>query len=77
MERGPRGRHRRAHDLAATAIDFELRAEEAGELRDHLSGCADCMQADALALVELAFAFAAAPARRRVNGSGGRYNPAR
>jgi anti-sigma factor RsiW len=86
MERGAGGRHGRARDLAATAIDFELADGEARTLRHHLSSCDACrrwtadLEADAVALAGLVRAelvLAAPPARRPVNGSGGRYNPAR
>jgi predicted anti-sigma-YlaC factor YlaD len=81
MERGLGGGHRRARELAATGIDFELGRDAWHTLHDHLSGCDACrrwavgLQADAIALVELA--FASQPAGRPVNGSGGGYNPAR
>jgi hypothetical protein len=60
MERGIGDAHRRARDLAATGIDFELDQDEARFLQHHLAGCGSCrrwaagLQADAVALIELA-----------------------
>ena len=81
MERGIGEVHQRARDLAATEIDFELEGDDARFLQHHLAGCGACrrwaagLQADAVALIELARADRAA--LRPVTGSGGRYNPAR
>jgi predicted anti-sigma-YlaC factor YlaD len=59
MNRFVEDEHRRARDLAATAIDFELEPHEADLLQAHLAGCGACrrwvagLHADAVDLAEL------------------------
>jgi len=81
MERTVGGGHRRARDLAATAIDFRLEGDEARVLDEHLSRCGPCravaadLRADAIALAELVRTGRAAG--RPMIGPRGGYNPAR
>lgn len=84
--------HRRARDLAAAEVDFQLRPDEAAALERHLVACATCRDwaadvlADAVALVEIVGSPSDAGDCRRAASveaadlparSGGRYNPAR
>jgi hypothetical protein len=63
--------HSRWQTLAASGLDFELRADDAAALADHQAGCADCrsvsagLRADAQALRSID--FGPTPARLRVH----------